>query len=238
MKGYVSNIERRSRENNNFREVLYTTHNCQLVLMSLVVGEDIGEEVHDVDQFLRVEQGTGTAILDGVSHGLVDGSVVIVPAGTKHNLVNTGSGAMKLYSLYMPAHHQDGTIHKTKADAQLALDGNCGLLTMTATKEWQLSAGLVVDGLLGFNSRVKAVSSQVSVPNGYAFGTLLVKQGTKGEDCKAWQKFFNDKADAQLALDGNCGPLTMTAAKQWQQSEKLVADGLLGFNSRVKAAQQ
>ncbi|HWC58026.1 MAG TPA: cupin domain-containing protein [Candidatus Paceibacterota bacterium] len=118
MKGYVTNIEKLSLENDNFRKVLYTDKNSQLVLMSLLPGEEIGEEVHDVDQFLRVEQGTGKAILSDISHDLADGSVIIVPAGTKHNIINTGNGSMKLYTLYMPPHHRDGVVHKTKAEAE------------------------------------------------------------------------------------------------------------------------
>ena len=117
-KGYVANIEKLSLENGNFREVLYTDKNSQLVLMSLLPGEDIGEEIHDVDQFLRVEKGEGKAILSDVSHDIADGSVIIVPAGTKHNIVNSVAGPMKLYTLYMPPHHKDGTIHATKADAE------------------------------------------------------------------------------------------------------------------------
>ena len=118
MKGYVANIEKLSLENDNFRKVLYTDKNSQLVLMSLLPGEEIGEEIHDVDQFLRVEKGTGTAILSDVPHDLTDGSVIIVPAGTKHNVINTGSDSMKLYTLYMPPHHKDGVIHKTKAEGE------------------------------------------------------------------------------------------------------------------------
>lgn len=118
MKGYVTNIEKLSLENEFFRKVLYTHTYSQLVVMSLRVGEEIGEEVHDVDQFLRVEKGTGKAILNDISYELADGSVVLVPAGTKHNLINTGSEAMKLYSLYMPPHHKDGTLHATKVDAE------------------------------------------------------------------------------------------------------------------------
>lgn len=118
MKGYVSNIEKLSIENENFRQVLYTDANTQLVLMSLLPGEDIGEEVHDVDQFLRVDQGSGTAVLDGLAHPIEDGSAILVPAGTKHNIVNGSESAMKLYTLYMPPHHKDGTIHKTKAEAE------------------------------------------------------------------------------------------------------------------------
>ncbi len=118
MKGYVTNIEKLSLENENFRKVLYTDKNSQLVLMSLLPKEEIGEEVHDVDQFLRVEKGTGTAILSDIPHPLADGSVIIVPAGTKHNVINTGDSSMKLYTLYMPPHHRDGVIHKTKAEGE------------------------------------------------------------------------------------------------------------------------
>ncbi|MHB8661037.1 MAG: cupin domain-containing protein [Minisyncoccota bacterium] len=118
MKGYVANVEKLSLENENFRKVLYTDKNCQLVLMSLLPGEEIGEEVHDVDQFLRIEKGTGKAVLNDMPRDIEDGSVIIVPAGTKHNIVNEGQGFMKLYTLYMPPHHRDGVIHKTKAEAE------------------------------------------------------------------------------------------------------------------------
>lgn len=118
MNGYIANIEKLSLENDNFRKVLYTDKNSQLVLMSLLAGEEIGEEVHDVDQFLRVEKGTGKAILNDISSDISDGSVVVVPVGTKHNIVNTGSTPMKLYSLYMPPHHRDGVVHKTKAEGE------------------------------------------------------------------------------------------------------------------------
>lgn len=118
MKGYVANIEKLSLENDNFRKVLYTGKHGQLVLMSLLPQEDIGEEVHDVDQFLRVEKGKGTAILSEIPHDIADGSAVLVPAGTKHNVINTGSETMKLYSLYMPPHHRDGIVHKTKAEGE------------------------------------------------------------------------------------------------------------------------
>ena len=118
MKGFTANIEKLTLENTNFRKVLYTDKNTQLVLMSLLKGEDIGEEVHDVDQFLRIEQGTGTAILNGISHPLEDGSVVIVPAGTKHNVINSEQDEMKIYTLYMPPHHKDGVVHKTKVEAE------------------------------------------------------------------------------------------------------------------------
>lgn len=118
MKGYVSNIEKLTLENSNFREVLYTDANSQLVLMSLVAGEDIGEEIHDVDQFFRVEKGVGKAVLNGASHDIADGSAILVPAGVKHNIINTGTEPMKLYTIYMPPHHRDGVVHKTKAEAE------------------------------------------------------------------------------------------------------------------------
>ncbi len=119
MNGYLSNIEKLALENDCFRKVLYTSKNSQLVLMSLLSGEDIGEEVHKTsDQFLRVEQGTGTAILNGISHVLTSGSAILVPAGVRHNIVNTGADAMKLYTLYTPPHHRDKVIHKTKTEAE------------------------------------------------------------------------------------------------------------------------
>jgi mannose-6-phosphate isomerase-like protein (cupin superfamily) len=118
MKGYIANIETLSLENDNFRKVLYTTSNSQLVLMSLLPGEEIGEEIHDVDQFLRIEKGSGVAIVDDIPHDIADGSVIIVPAGAKHNVVNSGSDDMKLYTLYTPPHHRDGIVHKTRAEAE------------------------------------------------------------------------------------------------------------------------
>ncbi len=99
--------------------MLYTDKNSQLVVMSLLAGEEIGEEVHDVDQFLRVEKGAGTAVLNGTSYDISDGSVIVVPAGTRHNILNQSSDEpMKLYTLYMPPHHRDGVVHRTKKDAQ------------------------------------------------------------------------------------------------------------------------
>ena len=117
-KGYVANIEELSLENKDFRKVLYTSENSQLVLMFLLSGEEIGEEVHDVDQFLRVEKGSGRALLNDVFHDIADGSAIVVPAGTKHNIINTGSDEMKLYTLYMPPHHKDGVVHRTKIEAE------------------------------------------------------------------------------------------------------------------------
>jgi mannose-6-phosphate isomerase-like protein (cupin superfamily) len=121
MKGYIGNIEQDSFANENFRKVLYTDENLQLVVMSLKPLEDIGEEVHQLDQFIHCEAGEGKAVLDGVEHAIGDGFAIVVPAGTKHNIVNTSKDkAMKLYTLYAPPNHKDGTIHKTKADAEAA----------------------------------------------------------------------------------------------------------------------
>ena len=117
MKPYHTNIEQESL-NNDFRRVLFTTYNTQLVLMSLLPDEEIGEERHGVDQFIRIEAGEGKAVLNGKEFALSDGVAVIVPAGTKHNIINTGKKPMKLYTLYAPPNHIDGRVHKTKADAE------------------------------------------------------------------------------------------------------------------------
>jgi mannose-6-phosphate isomerase-like protein (cupin superfamily) len=118
MKGFVGDIEKATLENVNFRKVLYTAKNSQLVVMSIPPGADIGEETHHLDQFLRLEQGTGKAVLDGVEHAIADKWAVVVPAGTKHNFINTGDTDMKLYSIYSPPEHKDGTVHATKADVR------------------------------------------------------------------------------------------------------------------------
>lgn len=118
MKGYVENIEKLTSENESFRQVLYTAKNSQLVVMSLKPQEEIGMEVHQLDQFIRCENGQGKAILDGIEHDITDGFVVVVPAGTKHNIINTSPDKeLKLYTLYSPPNHKDGTIHSTKVDA-------------------------------------------------------------------------------------------------------------------------
>lgn len=118
MKGYIVNIEKVTEENNNFRKVLYTAKNSQLVVMSLKPSEDIGEEVHDLDQFIRIEEGKGKAILDGVEHLIEDGSAIVIPAGTNHNIVNTSNEEMKLYTVYSPPEHKDGIVYLTKPDAE------------------------------------------------------------------------------------------------------------------------
>lgn len=117
MAGYVTNIEQKTLENEYFRQVLFTAKHMQVVVMAIKPGEDIGEEVHHLDQFIRIERGDGKAILNGEEHNLKDGSIVVIPAGTKHNIINTGSSDLKLYTIYAPPEHKDGTIHKTKADA-------------------------------------------------------------------------------------------------------------------------
>lgn len=117
MNGFHIDLERATLDNTNFRRVLYTAHHCQLVLMSIAAGEEIGEETHHLDQFIRIEAGEGEAILDGERVALADGSAIVIPAGVRHNVVNTGVADLKLYSLYAPAEHKDGTVHATKADA-------------------------------------------------------------------------------------------------------------------------
>jgi mannose-6-phosphate isomerase-like protein (cupin superfamily) len=118
MKGFVKNIEEISVRNQDFRQVLYTAKNCQLVIMALKPGEDIGMEVHKLDQFFRVEEGKGAAVLDGVCTEIGAGFAVLVPAGTNHNIINTGTDPLKLYTLYAPPNHRDGVVHHTRADAE------------------------------------------------------------------------------------------------------------------------
>ncbi len=121
MKGCVINIEKASLENEYFRKVLYTARNSQVVVMNLKPGEEIGSEIHGLDQFIRVESGTGKTILNGVEHEISDGYAVVVPAGVEHNIINTSSTkAMKLYTVYSPPNHKDGTVHTTKQDAESA----------------------------------------------------------------------------------------------------------------------
>ncbi|MDQ5882663.1 MAG: hypothetical protein QG648_15 [Patescibacteria group bacterium] len=120
MKGYITNIEAATLENENFRKVLYTAKHSQLVLMSLKPQEEIGMEVHpDNDQFFRFEKGQGKVIIDGNEYEVKDGFAVIVPAGAQHNVINTSeTEALKLYTIYSPAHHKDGVVRLTKAEAE------------------------------------------------------------------------------------------------------------------------
>lgn len=122
MSGYQSNIEDLTKNNTFFRQVLYTGKYTQLVLMNLKPGEEIGKEVHDtVDQFFRFEEGEGKVIIEETEYLVKDGDVVIVPAGSLHNIINTSESAdLKLYTLYSPPNHPDGTVHKTKEEADRA----------------------------------------------------------------------------------------------------------------------
>ncbi len=118
MKGFVQDIEKLAVGNDAFRRVLYTARHCQLVVMALKPKEEIGMEIHELDQFFRVEEGSGDAILDGVRTAIRVGFAVLVPAGTNHNIINTGSVPLKLYTLYAPPNHRDGVVHQTRDDAE------------------------------------------------------------------------------------------------------------------------
>lgn len=122
MHGYVTNIERDTLANEDYRRVLYTGPNTQLVLMTLEPGDEIGQETHEEhDQFIRVEAGAGVVVLNGERHTLGDGSAVVIPAGVKHNVVNmSGDAPLRLYTLYSPPEHPDGTVQHTKADEAAA----------------------------------------------------------------------------------------------------------------------
>jgi mannose-6-phosphate isomerase-like protein (cupin superfamily) len=116
--GYVQDIEGLATTNDDFRRVLYTATNCQLVLMALKPKEEIGAEVHKLDQFFRVEEGIGEAVLNGVRTPIHAGFAVLVPAGVNHNIINNGDVQLKLYTLYAPPNHRDGVVNHTRADAE------------------------------------------------------------------------------------------------------------------------
>ena len=118
MKGFVKDIENIAVKNAEFRRVLYTAKNCQLVVMALRPQDEIGAEVHTLDQFFRVEEGSGEAIIDGARTAIAAGFGIIVPAGARHNIVNTGSAPLKLYTIYSPPNHRDGVVHHSRADAE------------------------------------------------------------------------------------------------------------------------
>lgn len=118
MQGFLQDIEALALANDDFRRVLYTAPHCQLVLMALKPHEAIGAEVHTLDQFFRMEAGTGEAVLDGVTTAIRAGIAIVVPAGATHNIINTGSVPLKLYTLYAPPNHRDGVVHHTPADAK------------------------------------------------------------------------------------------------------------------------
>ncbi|MBI2019384.1 cupin domain-containing protein [Candidatus Daviesbacteria bacterium] len=118
MNGYITDIEDTAKQNENFRQVLFTAPKSQLVVMSLKPGEDIGEEVHEVDQFIRIEEGEGKVILNGEESPIPEDTAIVIPSGTRHNIINTSAKEkLKLYTIYSPAEHKDSTIHSTKADA-------------------------------------------------------------------------------------------------------------------------
>lgn len=133
MRGFVQDIEALAIKNAAFRQVLYTAKHCQLVLMALKPGEDIGAEVHQLDQFFRVEEGAGEAVLDGARTAIRAGFAVVVPAGTKHNIINNGTVPLKLYTLYAPPNHRDGVVHQTRQDAEADHEHFDGKTTEQAT---------------------------------------------------------------------------------------------------------
>ena len=124
-KGYVADIESETLANEDFRRVVYTGKNLQLVLMTLPPGCDIGEEVHeDIDQFFRIEEGEGVIRIDGVAHRVEDDFAVIVPAGARHNVINTGAAPLRLYTIYGPPEHKHGTVHRDKDKAEADHDND------------------------------------------------------------------------------------------------------------------
>ena len=118
-KGYITNIEKDTLSNGNFRKVLYTGEHIQLVLMSLEPGEDIGKEIHEgIDQFIRIESGSGLAFINGIETQIKDDDAVVIPAGAEHNITNTGDSIMKLYTVYGSPEHKDAIIQETKSDSE------------------------------------------------------------------------------------------------------------------------
>jgi mannose-6-phosphate isomerase-like protein (cupin superfamily) len=125
MKGYADDIEKATKANEDFRRVLYTGKNLQLVVMTLPPGCDIGEEVHeDRDQFFRIEEGSGIVYIDGAPNRVEDDFAVIVPAGARHNVVNDGDEPLRLYTIYGPPEHRDGTVHRDKEQAEADHDND------------------------------------------------------------------------------------------------------------------
>lgn len=121
MKGYLGNIEEETSVNDNFRKVLYTDERVQLVVMCLLPQEEIGEEVHTLDQFLRIEEGEGEVVMDGERASCSAGMAMVIPSHVRHNIINTSAhDALKLYTIYAPPNHPPGTVHRTKAEAEAA----------------------------------------------------------------------------------------------------------------------
>ena len=132
MIGYVANIEELTEDNTDFRRVLYSGSKLQLVVMSVMPGEELGGEIHaDTDQFFRIEDGKGRIVIDGVTHKVKSGDGIVVPAGAHHNLICTGHHALKVYTIYGPPHHRDQLVQKTKADA----DGSDEVFTGKASEQ-------------------------------------------------------------------------------------------------------
>lgn len=131
MKGFKTNIEKAAIENTNFRKVLYTSRHLQLVLMSLLPGEEIGSEIHsENDQFFRFEEGNGKCIINEKEYEIKDGDVVVIPAGARHNIINTDNvSSLKMYTIYAPPHHKDGIIRATKKDAEINSEEFEGMTT-------------------------------------------------------------------------------------------------------------
>ena len=130
MKGYIDDIEDRTEDNRDFRRVVYTGKHLQLVLMSIPIDGEIGEEIHDDgDQFFRVEEGEGEVMIDGRTTRIESGSAIVIPAGARHNIINTSDEPLKLYTLYGPPHHADGTVHRTKAEADASKEHFTGTTT-------------------------------------------------------------------------------------------------------------
>lgn len=124
MKGYVINIDQETRSNEDYRRILYTAKNSQLVVMSIEPGDEIGEEVHELDQFIRFERGCAKVVLNGEEYAVEEDFAVVIPAGVTHNVINTGDINLQLYSVYSPPEHKDKTVHATKADeAEEHFDG-------------------------------------------------------------------------------------------------------------------
>ena len=139
MNHFLINIEEATSRNEHFRQVLFTASHSQLVLMSLKPGEEIGTETHHLDQFIRVEAGEGTARLRGKDYPLEDGSALVIPAGTEHNIICTGREPLKLYTIYSPPEHKDGIVHRTKQEAEAERDDHFDGKTTSLAQESPVS---------------------------------------------------------------------------------------------------
>lgn len=149
MHGFIGNIEQLTEQNDDYRRVLYSAEQLQLVLMALAPGDEIGEETHhDTDQFFRVEDGQGDVIIDGNRHEVKSGDAIIVPARVRHNVVNTGNRPLKLYTLYAPPEHKDGFVARTKADARHAAEHFDHVTTEKPVPSYKESSVIKTDVLI------------------------------------------------------------------------------------------